>query len=226
VTTRARVLREERTEGARVVSPEQVLLPSAKRILRERIEASAEAMRVVDHAKTEATAVLERARREAREEAAAAIEAAKQEAEVQGAARWIGVRVAEEQRLERDADRILSVAIAMAERLLGAALELDSARIVSIATSALAEARGARRAVIDAHPVDADALRHHLGGTGLALSSVEVRDDPGLSRGDLRLHTDLGAIDARLGVRFERLAWALRDALPQRPSLPERPADG
>jgi flagellar biosynthesis/type III secretory pathway protein FliH len=226
VTTRARILREERTEGARVISPDQVLAPSAKRILRERAEASAEAQRVVENAKTEASGMLERARREAREEAAAAIEVAKHEADVQGAARWIAVRVSEEQRLERDTDRILSVAIAMAERLLRTALELDSARVASIAASALAEARGARRAVIDAHPLDADALRHHLPGAGVALSSIEVRDDPALARGDLRLHTDLGAIDARLGVRFERLAWALRDALPQRPSLPERPADG
>jgi flagellar biosynthesis/type III secretory pathway protein FliH len=40
-----------------------------------------------------------------------------------------------------------------------------------------------------------------------------VRSDAALARGELRLHTDLGTIDARLAPRFERLAAALRDAI-------------
>jgi flagellar biosynthesis/type III secretory pathway protein FliH len=48
---------------------------------------------------------------------------------------------------------------------------------------------------------------------GLDVQSVEVRDDGALARGELRLHTDVGTIDARLAPRFERLAAALRDAL-------------
>ena len=155
---------------------------------------------------------------------------------MQGAARWIAVRVAEERRLERDADRIVSVAVAMAERLFGAELALDPKRVASIAEVALAEARGARRALVEAHPIDAEALRQHLRGAGFGVASVDVRDDPALSRGDLRLHTDLGAIDARLGVRFERLGRAVRDALddgasahlfsPGPPRPPERPNHG
>jgi flagellar biosynthesis/type III secretory pathway protein FliH len=39
-----------------------------------------------------------------------------------------------------------------------------------------------------------------------------VRGDVALARGELRLHTDLGTIDARFAPRFERLAAALRDA--------------
>jgi flagellar biosynthesis/type III secretory pathway protein FliH len=47
----------------------------------------------------------------------------------------------------------------------------------------------------------------------LDVQPVEVRDDAALSRGELRLHTDLGTIDARIAPRLERLADALRDAL-------------
>jgi len=49
---------------------------------------------------------------------------------------------------------------------------------------------------------------------GLDVQSIEIREDPSLARGELRLQTDLGTIDARLAPRFERLAAALRDALP------------
>ena len=45
------------------------------------------------------------------------------------------------------------------------------------------------------------------------VQSIEIREDPALGRGELRLQTDLGNIDARLAPRFERLAAALRDAL-------------
>jgi flagellar biosynthesis/type III secretory pathway protein FliH len=34
-----------------------------------------------------------------------------------------------------------------------------------------------------------------------------------LSRGSLLLHTDIGAIDARLPVQLDRLAAAIRDVL-------------
>jgi flagellar biosynthesis/type III secretory pathway protein FliH len=67
--------------------------------------------------------------------------------------------------------------------------------------------------VIDAHPLDAEALQTQLSITGLDIQSVEVRPDAALARGELRLHTDVGIIDARLAPRFDRLAAALRDAL-------------
>jgi flagellar assembly protein FliH/type III secretion protein L len=103
--------------------------------------------------------------------------------------------------------------VALAERLLGAALALDPSRIRELARGVLEEARGARRAIVEAHPLDAEELRTRLSADGLDLQSLEVRSDEALARGELRLHTDLGTIDARLTPRFERLAAALRDAL-------------
>jgi flagellar biosynthesis/type III secretory pathway protein FliH len=57
-------------------------------------------------------------------------------------------------------------------------------------------------------------LREQLTTAGLDVQSVEIRQDPALGRGELRLQTDVGTIDARFAPRFERLAAALRDALP------------
>jgi flagellar biosynthesis/type III secretory pathway protein FliH len=67
--------------------------------------------------------------------------------------------------------------------------------------------------VVTAHPLDAEALRLHLTATGLDTHALEVQTDESLARGALRLHTDVGIIDAQLTPRLERLADAIRDAL-------------
>jgi flagellar biosynthesis/type III secretory pathway protein FliH len=56
-------------------------------------------------------------------------------------------------------------------------------------------------------------LREQLATLGLQAGAVDVRDDPALARGALRLHTDVGILDAQLAPRLERLAVALRDVL-------------
>jgi flagellar biosynthesis/type III secretory pathway protein FliH len=192
---RARVVRgEEAARGVPLLSPG----PGAKqrrRIAHEEIEARLAAERIVQEAHVQADAILAHAK----EEAAVATDAA--------------VREAESRRVGHDTDRMLTVAVALAERLVGATLELDPTRIASLASLVLAEARGARRAVIHAHPLDAEVLRTHFTASSLDTQSVAVESDERLARGALRLHTDVGIIDAQLASRLDRLADALRDVL-------------
>lgn len=214
MTPRARVIRaadaQDRAQPLLRPGPGDA---QRRRIVREELEARLDAERILDDARTRAEAILAEARLQAGEVRVAAAREAQEEARAELATRWLALRQAEHGRLERDADRVVPVAIALAERLLDAALELDETRIAQLARGVLDEARGARRAVIDAHPLDAEALRRHLTTAGLDLQSLDVRGDEGLARGELRLHTDVGTIDARLAPRFERLAEALRDAL-------------
>jgi flagellar biosynthesis/type III secretory pathway protein FliH len=165
-------------------------------------EAQAEAGSIVARAKADAEASVRLAERDARESAQADL-----------AARWLALRQREIRGVENGSDRTVALAVALAERLLGASLDLDPTRIVSLAQTIFAEARGARRAKVDAHPSDASVLREQLTTAGLDVQSIEIREDPTLARGELRLQTDLGNIDARLAPRFARLAAALRDAL-------------
>jgi flagellar biosynthesis/type III secretory pathway protein FliH len=181
-------------------------------VAREVIEAQLQAERITRDAQERADAIVEHAQQQALAAGAEAVREARAEADAELAARWATLRETESRRLAHEADRILPIAIALAERLLGAALELHPERVASLAAAVLAEARGARRAVIDAHPADAAALEHHLGAGGLDARSYEIRRDDSLARGALRLHTDLGIIDAQLAPRLERLADALRDA--------------
>jgi len=184
-----------------------------RRIAREELEARLAAERIVEEARAEAQRLLEHARSEAAGAAAAAARSAREEAHATLCARWLALRQAEQRRPEQEGDRIIALAVVLAERLLAASLELEPARIADLARAVIAEARGARRAVIDAHPLDAEPLRAQLSVTALDIQSIEVRQDAALARGELRLHTDVGIIDARLAPRFDRLAAALRSAL-------------
>jgi len=216
VTTRARILRA--ADAAAAAGAEPLLSPGPseaqrRRIAREELGARLAGERIVEDARARADALLAEARAEAARAAAVAAREARERAEAELAARWLALRDREQKGAGRDADRVVPLAIALAERLLGAALELHPERIAHLARAVVDEARGARRALVDAHPLDAAALRAHLSDVGLDAGSVEVREDAALARGELRLHTDVGTIDARLAPRFERLAAALRDAL-------------
>jgi flagellar assembly protein FliH len=187
--------------------------PQRRRAAREELEARLAAERIVGDAEAAAEAIVAEARARAAGAIATATREAREQAGAEVVAQWLALRQREQARAGRDPDRVIAVAVALAERLLGASLALDPSRIADLARTVIDEARGARRAVIEAHPLDADELRRGLTGDGLDLQSIEVRSDEALARGELRLHTDLGTIDARLAPRFERLAAALRDAL-------------
>ena len=145
----------------------------------------------------------------------AAADAAREAAEAEQAklaAMHLALRAAEDQRAERDLDRAISLATVLAERLIGVAVAHDPAVVAHLARQALAEARGARRVRIEAHPLDAEALRRHV--SSLAQGTVvDITENADLGRGSLCVHTDLGTLDAKLTPRLERLADALRDAL-------------
>jgi type III secretion protein L len=210
---RARVVR---ASDAATVAP--ILAPAVgtqqrRRIAREEVEAHLAAERILAETRAEADALVARARDDAARATADATRAAGEEARAQVVAQWATLLEKERAKLDHDVDRVIAVAVALAERLLGATLELDPSCIAALARGVVAEARGARRATIEAHPVDARALRDHLTAAGLDPQAFDVHEDESLARGALRLHTDVGVIDAQLAPRLERLAAALRDAL-------------
>jgi flagellar biosynthesis/type III secretory pathway protein FliH len=213
VRPRARILTgESGVEGLPILSS-GASEPARRRFTREEVEGRNEAERVIRHARAEADQIMTRAIEQAADAVRVAVRDAEADTRARVAVECLAIRQAEQKRLDRDRDRIIAVAVVLAERLLGASLEIDPARIASLARGVLAEAGGARRAVIDSHPLDAQALREHLSISGLDVQSVEVCVDLTLARGELRLHTDVGTIDAKLALRFDRLAAALHDVL-------------
>ncbi len=212
---RARIIPARDAAGASSARPELPVLTPAhhRRIAADEVRARDAAAEVLAAAHREADAMLAAARLAAQKVGEDAGAEAREAVEAKAAALFLRLKQEDERRAERDLDRAVALAVVLSERLLGAALEQDPHYIVSLARQALAEARGARRATIDASPLDAEALQRHLVDAGFDSHAVEIHLDPSMSRGSLRITTNLGALDARLRPQLERLARALRETL-------------
>ncbi len=210
--TRGRVIRGAAKDAKPLLTP-LVSVERRQRIARAEVAARLEADIILEGAREEAEDIVAKARKQAEGARAAAEREARESVHAELAGHYLALRQAEERRAESDLDRAVSLAVVLAERLLGEALEHDPNHVAALARQALAEARGARRAVIEAHPLDADALTRHLDSIGMSRDAIEVRAAADLARGSLRVHTNLGTLDAKLTPQLERLAGALRDAL-------------
>lgn len=214
---RGRVLRGAAAESAVAASPPsatnapEATAPARGRVVpRVRVDAERDARAIVAAAEARAAELEGAARARGERLAAEAERAARDAAAAELAAELLLVR---SDRARLDAahlDRVVELARLLAERLVGEVLAVEPQRVVAMARDLAAEARGARRLHIEAHPADADALATALGELG---RDARVTADPSLARGSLRLATDAGRVDGRLDVRLERLAVALRAAL-------------
>jgi flagellar assembly protein FliH len=211
---RAVIVKRAEVEGSKAVPLFPMVRPETRtRVAREAVAASLVAKRLLEDARQEADSILRKAREEATRAAADAAREAREHEVAKLSAGFLALRDADERRAELDLERAVGLAQVLAERLLGEALEKDPTRVLALARQALLEARGARRAVIEASPLDAETLRSHVLDIGLSEGALDIKVDPSLSRGSLRIHTNLGSLDAQLTPQLERLAKALRDAL-------------
>lgn len=213
--TRGRVIRAaELADVKPIAETAQPLGPLRRRVIvREELEARGQAEKIIETARREAEHIVGEARIAARETAEIAAKEADAREQAKLAAAWIALRAREERRAEGDLDRAVQLATVLAERLLGAALEVDPSKAALLAQHALSEARGARRATILAHPEDAAAISARLETLGMPDWTVTVLADDAIGRGSVAVQTELGVIDARLRPQLERLAAALREAL-------------
>jgi flagellar biosynthesis/type III secretory pathway protein FliH len=201
------------TPRAAGVASEPPGAPRARIVTRPVAEARAEAARILARAREEAQLILARA------ESTTNDLIVQQQARARADALCLVVGEALELRkrqteLERHAlDRSIGFATLLAERLLGEELAQSPERVRALARQALKEAAGARHAVLAAHPRDALELRSGLAGVATLLDSIEIEDDETLGRGQLRVETELGVIEADVRGQLERLAAQLKKLL-------------
>lgn len=210
---RGRVLRAP--PGAIPIAPGEhsVAVALGRRMTRLEVEAKERAEQVMDSAKQRAAEILEEAERRASEIRAAATAQGRADGLAETAALVLSLRRRETDADGRARDRLIGIASLLAERLLGHTLATKPEEVVSLATQALSEAGGARRIELRAHPEDAALLRSATAAFDPEGRVHAVVSDESLARGDLRLNTELGMIDARLGPELSRLAERLREAL-------------
>ena len=212
--TRGRIVRDVREGEAQPSSPVLNVLPARReRILRDELEAKAKAARILADAEARADALMVEANEKAKDAVAIAAKEAQEREQANVAAAYLVMKAREEERAERDVDRAVGLAVVLAERLIGESIAIDPSRVAGLAREALHEARGTRRARIEAHPLDEAALLTHIAELAGPEITVTVVPNESLTRGSLILHTDLGTLDAKLTPRIDRLAAALRGAL-------------
>lgn len=213
---RGRVLTREQAAEAtplrRLALPERGL-PFGRVVPKALVDASAEATRLLAKARVEAQTLLAAAERRAADLRLLAEAEARAEASAKLAAHALSLATHEAKADERALERTVALARLLAERLLGASLALAPEQVVALARQALAEARGARRLSIVAHPEDAQLLSQQLPSLGVALDTVRVVSDGSRPRGSLRIETDIGVLDADLAPQLDRLALRLRETL-------------
>jgi flagellar biosynthesis/type III secretory pathway protein FliH len=210
-----RVVKAEALSGASRVALEvaEKTLPRGQLVRREVLDAADRAQGIVNAAEERAARIVSDAERAAAELRLLAEAEGRADAAAKVAARAIALRHHEARAEERELNRSVDLARLLAERLLGETLRVAPEQVVALARQALAEARGARRLTLVAHPEDAAILMHSLPALGLDPSTAQVRADPSRTRGNLRIETEIGVLDAELSPQLERLSLKLRESL-------------
>ncbi len=201
---RARILKappeDAEAKGAPANATRPYAGPLARRIPALIVDGRAEAERIVADARASVASIAETAGREARDREIARV-----------AAEYLGHKISEEQRAERDLDRTIELATLLAERLIGEAIAIEPSRVTALAKGALLETRGARHVRVEACKEDVVALEALFADVGPGVVQVDAATE--LARGSLVVHTELGRIDARLAPQLALLAEALREML-------------
>lgn len=206
----AKVIKAPVEAAVTAVAHEPASADRARVLRRVLVDASERAAEVVATAEQRARELTQEAERTA---AALQLSAA-EEGRARGYAEVL-TRLALVARLEAEVDRrglerSIEMARILAERLIGAALVSDPATVAGLASQALAEVRGARQVKLHANPSDVPALEEHL---ARELAGLAIVADATCARGDFRVVTDVGTIDAQLGARLDLLTAKLAEVL-------------
>ena len=187
--------------------------PGSRRIPGEVWDATAEARRLRGEAAAEARQAVEAARGEAARLRAEASAAGREEG-LARATELIASAALARERLHAGAEgQLVEAAVEVARRLVERAAAVDRELVVELAARALEPVRGRTDVVLHAHPEDLAELHAAEPQLSRALGdsrAVALVADPALGRGEVRVETEAGAVDARFAPQLEALGRALR----------------
>jgi flagellar assembly protein FliH len=126
--------------------------------------------------------------------------------------------------IERHADdavpaieqRAVALALALAEKILATALELDPSLVCNVVAGALRRVVSHDRVVLAVNPDDVELVQEAVGGDPTDLSTVrriEIVPERRVPRGGCIVRTSEGEIDARIEQQLDRAATLLRDTI-------------
>lgn len=184
----------------------RVIKATARVIPRTLADAKAEAEATLSLARREAIAIVGRANAEADAQRAQA------RAEGLASAHADVARTLAEAARTKDAllggvhDDVLEIALAAAAKIVEAHVAVGSDQVAALVRGTLDRARRAKQVTLTLHPDDAASLGQQPDALP---ANVHVEIDPGLSRGDCLVKSELGILDARVATKLEAVRAAL-----------------
>jgi flagellar assembly protein FliH len=119
-------------------------------------------------------------------------------------------------RAERLEAQAVDLALFLAEKIVGAAIEADPALVVEAVRGALRGLVERERVTVLVHPDDLELVRGAMGGVIATLGGIEhceVQAERRVSRGGAVVRTPDGDVDARLDVKLQRAREVVDAAL-------------
>jgi flagellar biosynthesis/type III secretory pathway protein FliH len=131
-----------------------------------------------------------------------------------------GVASAEERFLAAAELRSVELALALAEKIVGAALDVRPELVVEIVTGALRRSVERDRLVVEVSPDDVELVRASVteAADRLGVGRLEVVAERRVARGGCVVRTSEGEIDARISEQLDRAGELLRDTFAARRS--------
>lgn len=175
-------------------------------------------------AKLEADRLMADARAQAERELQAGrdeVERIRRRAEVEGRERGlaavtellVGARAAAARARANAESELRTLAVRIAEKILGRELQVDPGAVVDVVRAALKHAGEPRELLLRCAAEDLEALERgkpRLLERCRAAQAAVFRADPTVSRGGCIVETELGVIDARLSTQLDAIERALR----------------
>jgi len=187
---------------------------SAKVVPVEVVDAAVRARQILDKAQLSIAEQKAEFERWIEHERAALLRELRAEVELSLASKFVELAAKRQRALEQSRDDIVQLAQLVAERVLRDHLTSNPEQFLSFAEKCIAEARGSSRLTVHAHPEDVAQLQSQLENLREhSLIELRVEPDAEMLRGDLRLESDVGTLDARLGTQLSHLAETIRESL-------------
>jgi type III secretion protein L len=175
------------------------------------VEALAEARRIRSEAEAEARALREGAERAARELREAAYQEGREAALTEFAQLLLDARERRDAAVTSAERDLLSLAVKLAEKIIGREVERDPATLADIVASALRHARQNEALTVRLNPADLPAVEAHrarLDPAGRA-RFLDLVADPRVGPGGCVIESESGTVDARLETQLRVLERAL-----------------
>jgi type III secretion protein L len=186
----SRILKGGASGEERPIAPAQVF------------DARLEAERILRQAQSEAERIRTQAAAEGRERGMAAVTEL-----------LVGARAAASRARGASAGELRTLAVRIAEKILGRELALRPEAVVDVAAEALASVGSSRQVTLRCHPDDLAALergRPRLLERCARAQAVHFRSDAQIMRGGCVVETELATVDARLNIQLDAIERALR----------------